>query len=91
MEREELRNKFTEVLTIDDQAQRSTVLNEMRSEIETIYGELDHLHELNKTLEEKNTALTEANSKLFMQIGTEKSHDGKPQVKETIDLKKLGI
>ena len=34
MERDELRNKFTEVLTIDDQAERSTMLNDMRAEVE---------------------------------------------------------
>ena len=43
MERDELRNKFTEVLTIEDQAERSTMLNDMRSEVEKTYKELDDL------------------------------------------------
>ena len=41
MERGELRNKFTEVLTVEGQAERSTMLNDMRSEVEKIFTELD--------------------------------------------------
>ena len=62
MERDELRNKYTEELTVE-----------------------------NTKLVEKNNSLTEANSKLFMQIGVESSGDGKPEVKKPMDLRKLGI
>lgn len=90
MERDELRDKFTEVLTIEDQSERSTVLNDMRSEIEKTFETVDKLREENQSLKEKNESLTQANSKLFMQIGYEKSGDEKKNV-NVIDLKKLGI
>ena len=91
MERDELRNKFTEVLTVEDQAERSTMLNDMRAEVEKTYKELDDLKSENTKLTEKNTSLTEANSKLFMQIGVESSGDGKPKHEQSMDLRKLGI
>lgn len=92
MGREDLRQKFNDVFTLEDQAQRSTMLNEMRSEVENIYNEVDTLRKQNEELVEKNTSLTEANSKLFMQIGYEKSKDSKPNTrKQEIDLKRLGI
>jgi regulator of replication initiation timing len=90
MERDELRNKFTEVLTVDDQGKRSTILNEMRAEVEKTFTELDNLKTLNESLVNKNNTLTEANSKLFMQIGVEKPKDDKP-VHKPLDLKRLGI
>lgn len=90
MERDELRNKFTEVLTAEDQAERSTMLNDMRSEVEKTFTELDNLKTLNESLVNKNNMLTEANSKLFMQIGVEKPEDKKPQHKG-LDLRKLGV
>lgn len=90
MERDELRSKFTEVLTVDDQAQRSTMLNDMRSEVEKTFTELDNLKALNESLVDKNNTLTEANSKLFMQIGVEKNKDDKPTHK-VLDLRRLGV
>lgn len=90
MERDELRSKFTEVLTVDDQAQRSTMLNDMRSEVEKTFTELDNLKALNESLVDKNNTLTEANSKLFMQIGVEKNKDDKPMHK-VLDLRRLGV
>lgn len=91
MERDELRNKFTEVLTVEDQAERSTMLNDMRAEVEKNFKELDDLKAENTKLVEKNNSLTEANSKLFMQIGVESSVDEKPKPKHPMDLRKLGI
>lgn len=91
MERDELRNKFTVVLSVDDQAERSTMLNDMRAEVEKNFKELDDLKAENTKLVEKNNSLTEANSKLFMQIGVESSGDEKPKQKHPIDLRKLGI
>lgn len=91
MERDELREKFSEVLTVDDQGQRSTILNEMRAEVEKTFTDLDNLKALNESLVDKNNTLTEANSKLFMQIGVESSGDGKPKHEQPMDLRKLGI
>lgn len=91
MERDELRNKFTEVLTVEDQAERSTMLNDMRAEVEKTFTELDNLKAENTKLVEKNTSLTEANSKLFMQIGVEKTDGKKPKNEAPMDLRKLGI
>lgn len=91
MDREELRTKFSEVLTVDDQATRSTMLNDMRSEVEKTFKELDDLKTENEELKNKNTSLTEANSKLFMQIGVDKAKDGKPSLDIPMDLRKLGI
>ena len=90
MERDELRSKFTEVLTVEDQGERSTILNDMRSEVEKTFTELDNLKALNESLVDKNNTLTEANSKLFMQIGVEKPKDGKPAHKP-LDLRRLGV
>lgn len=90
MDRDELRGKFSEVLTVDDQAKRSTLLNDMRAEVEKTFTELDDLKKLNESLVDKNNTLTEANSKLFMQIGAEKSQVDKPTHK-TLDLRKLGV
>lgn len=91
MKRDELREKFTEVLKVEDQAERSTMLNDMRAEIEKNFKELDDLKAENTKLVEKNNSLTEANSKLFMQIGVESSGDKKPKPKHPMDLRKLGI
>lgn len=91
MERDELRNKFTEVLTVEDQAKRSTMLNDMRAEVEKTFTELDNLKSENTKLVEKNTSLIEANSKLFMQIGVENSGGEKPTHDAPMDLRKLGI
>ena len=91
MERDELREKFTEVLTVEDQAERSTMLNDMRAEVEKTFTELDNLKADNTKLVEKNISLTEANSKLFMQIGVETSKDTKPKSQKPMDLRKLGI
>ena len=91
MERDELRSKFTEVLTVEDQAERSTMLNDMRAEVEKKFKELDDLKKLNESLVDKNNTLTEANSKLFIQIGVESSGDDKPKHKAPMDLRKLGI
>ena len=91
MNREELRTKFSEVLTVDDQATSSTMLNDMRSEVEKTFKELDDLKTENEELKNKNTSLTEANSKLFMQIGVDKAKDGKPALDIPMDLRKLGI
>lgn len=90
MDRDELRGKFSEVLTVDDQGKRSTLLNDMRAEVEKTFNELDDLKKLNESLVDKNNTLTEANSKLFMQIGTENSQDDKP-THEQLDLRKLGV
>lgn len=90
MDRDELRGKFSEVLTVDDQAKRSTLLNDMRAEVEKTFTELDELKKLNESLVDKNNTLTEANSKLFMQIGTENSQNNKPK-HTTLDLRKLGV
>lgn len=90
MDRDELRGKFSEVLTVDDQAKRSTLLNDMRAEVEKTFNELDDLKKLNESLVDKNNTLTEANSKLFMQIGTENNQNNKPTHK-TLDLRKLGV
>lgn len=91
MEHGELRSKFTEVLSAEDQAERSTILNDIRAEVEKNFKELDDLRTENAKLVEKNNSLTEANSKLFMQIGVESSGDDKPKQKHPMDLRKLGI
>ena len=91
MDRDELRTKFSDVLTVEDQATRSTMLNDMRSEIEKTFKELDDLKTENEELKNKNISLTEANSKLFMQIGVDKAQDGKPSLDIPMDLRKLGI
>lgn len=90
MDRDELRGKFNEVLTVEDQGKRATILNDMRAEVEKTFTELDNLKTLNESLVDKNNTLTEANSKLFMQIGVEKNQDDKSKPK-ALDLRRLGV
>lgn len=80
---EEMNEKFNDVLTQTDQAQRSTVLNEVREEVAAMYKKINDLEEASNKLKEKNDTLTEANSKLFMKIGIERE---KPKVTEKEEL-----
>ena len=43
MEREEFRNKLSQILETDDRAERSTLLDEVRQETEAMYGNIDDL------------------------------------------------
>lgn len=80
---EEMNEKFSNVLTQTDQAERSTILNEMREEVAAMYKKINDLEESSNKLKEKNDTLTEANSKLFMKIGIERE---KPKATEKEEL-----
>ena len=69
MEREEFRNKLSQILETDDRAERSTLLDEVRQETEAMYGNIDDLSNQVNDLTERNGSLVEANSKLFMRYG----------------------
>lgn len=89
MERDEFRQKLSQILETDDRAERSTLLDEVRQETESMYGNIDDLSNQVADLTERNGSLVEANSKLFMRLGVE-SNGPKPQAqKETLDLSKM--
>lgn len=89
MKRDEFRQKLSQILETDDRAERSTLLDEVRQETESMYGNIDDLSNQVVDLTERNGSLVEANSKLFMRLGVE-SNNPKPQTqKEILDLSKM--
>lgn len=85
---EEMNERFNNILTQSDQAERSTTLNEVREEVAAMYKKISDLEEASKALKEKNDTLTEANSKLFMKIGVEREKP-KATEKEELDLSNI--
>ena len=85
---EEMNERFNEILTQSDQAERSTSLNEVREEVAAMYKKINDLEEASQALKEKNDTLTEANSKLFMKIGVEREKP-KATEKEELDLSNI--
>lgn len=89
MERDELRNKLSQILETDDRAERSTLLDEVRQETESMYGNIDELSNQVNDLTERNGSLVEANSKLFMRLGVESEKPTQVKQKETLDLTRM--
>lgn len=85
---EEMNEKFNNILTQSDQAERSTTLNEVREEVAAMYKKINDLEEASQALKEKNDTLTEANSKLFMKIGVEREKP-KATEKQELDLSSI--
>ena len=89
MEREEFRNKLSQILETDDRAERSTLLDEVRQETEAMFGNIDDLSNQVNDLTERNGSLVEANSKLFMRLGVESEKPKQAKQKETLDLSRM--
>ena len=89
MDREEFRNKLSQILETDDRAERSTLLDEVRQETEAMYGNIDDLSNQVNDLTERNASLVEANSKLFMRLGVESEKPKQAKQKETLDLSRM--
>lgn len=85
---EEMNERFNNILTQSDQAERSTTLNEVREEVAAMYKKIEDLEASSNELKEKNNTLTEANSKLFMKIGVEREKP-KATEKEELDLSNI--
>lgn len=89
MERDEFRSKLSQILETDDRAERSTLLDEVRQETEAMYANIDDLSGQVNDLTERNGALVEANSKLFMRLGVESEKPKQTKQKETLDLSRM--
>ena len=85
---DEMNERFNNILTQSDQAERSTTLNEVREEVAAMYKKIEDLEASSRSLKEKNDTLTEANSKLFMKIGIEREKP-KATEKEELDLSSI--
>ena len=85
---DEMNERFNNILTQSDQAERSTTLNEVREEVAVMYKKIEDLEASSRSLKEKNDTLTEANSKLFMKIGIEREKP-KATEKEELDLSSI--
>lgn len=77
--RDEMNEKFNQALTIDEQAERSTFMDEMRGEVISLYNDIAKLTTEAEALQEKNKKLVEANSELFTRVGYTKEN---PQDKQ---------
>ena len=85
---DEMNERFNNILTQSDQAERSTLLNEVREEVAAMYKKIEDLEASSQVLKEKNDTLTEANSKLFMKIGIEREKP-KATEKDELDLSNI--
>ena len=91
MERDEFTTLLNSALSENEQSERSNILNELRSGVETLFSEKETLSNENEELKEKNKGLTEANSKLFLQVSIGSSENGKTETSKNndFDLKKM--
>lgn len=97
MEKEQIQQRKTETmgnfekaLTLEEQAERSTLMDEMRAEVANLYDEVVTLIEQAQTLKEKNEKLVEANTELFTRVGYTKE-DPKEKQKKSEGLSLDGI
>lgn len=71
MESEKMEQQLSQILETDDRAERSTMLDEVRTETNALYERIGELSSQVSNLQERNGLLVEANSKLFMRLGVE--------------------
>ena len=88
--RDAMNEKFNEALTIEEQAERSTFMDEMRGEVISLYNDIAKLTTEAQALQEKNAKLVEANSELFTRVGYQKE-DPKQKEKKSQGLDLDGL
>lgn len=88
MEREKMEQQLSQILETDDRAERSTMLDEVRTETNALYERIDVLSSQVSNLQERNGSLVEANSKLFMRLGVENQPESKIK-NEGLDISKM--
>lgn len=75
MKKEDFINRITEIGTCTDDVNRRELLTQLREEVEKDYDNLSSLEETNKNLSNDNETLRDANMKLFLRVGAEKTDD----------------
>lgn len=86
MTQEEMNTLIGQVLEQDDRAERSTLLDQLRGEVGTLFESNETLTTENTDLKAKNERLVEANSSLFMKVGFDAEKEKEKEKKNTSDF-----
>lgn len=91
MTQDEMNTLIGQVLEQDDRAERSTLLDQLRGEVGTLFESNQTLTTENTDLKAKNERLVEANSSLFMKVGfdAEKEKEKEKKKSEDFNIKKM--
>ena len=86
MTQDEMNTLIGQVLEQDDRAERSTLLDQLRGEVGTLFESNETLTTENTDLKAKNERLVEANSSLFMKVGFDAEKEKEKEKKNTSDF-----
>lgn len=75
MDKETFLNKLKEIGTIEDEVQRRDLISDLTDEVSSVYDQYNNLVEEDKKHVEDIEKLREANMKLFLKVGTEKTEE----------------
>lgn len=75
MDKQAFLNKIAEIGTCEDDVARRTLLTELSDEATPIFDDLNSLTEQNNNLTTDNETLRQANMKLFLKVGEQKTPD----------------
>lgn len=92
MTQDEMNTLIGQVLEQDDRADRSTLLDQLRGEVGTLFESNEKLTTENTDLKAKNERLVEANSSLFMKVGFDAEKEKEKEKKkksEDFNIKKM--
>lgn len=91
MTQDEINTLIGQVLEQDDRAERSTLLDQLRGEVGSLFESNETLMTENTDLKAKNERLVEANSSLFMKVGfdAEKEKEKEKKKSEDFNIKKM--
>ena len=87
MEKQDFLNRIAEIGTCTDDVQRRELLSQLSEEATKDYDNLATLTETNKTLTSDNETLRDANMKLFLRVGADKTTDEQNKDKTGVDDK----
>lgn len=86
MTQDEMNTLIGQVLEQDDRAERSTLLDQLRGEVGSLFESNETLTTENSDLKAKNERLVEANSSLFMKVGFDAEKEKEKEKKNTSDF-----
>lgn len=92
MTQDEMNTLIGQVLEQDDRAERSTLLDQLRGEVGSLFESNETLTTENTELKSKNERLVEANSSLFMKVGFDAEKEKEKEKKkksEDFNIKKM--
>lgn len=92
MTQDEMNTLIGQVLEQDDRAERSTLLDQLRGEVGSLFESNETLTTENADLKAKNERLVEANSSLFMKVGFDAEKEKEKEKKkksEDFNIKKM--